>query len=69
LTINKIHERVIVEDGQIKAAKIMIANFVVDHRYLDGAKGKKMIPNFVKVFENLEAYSSKFKNEQANNSS
>jgi len=39
-----------VEDGKPKVAKVMIANFVVDHRYLDGAKGKKMIPNFLKVF-------------------
>lgn len=59
MSINKIHDKVVAKDGKLEVAKVMIANFVVDHRYLDGAKGKKMIPNFVKVFENPWAYSSK----------
>lgn len=42
----------------------MIANFVVDHRYLDGAKAKKMIPNFVKVFENPGVYSARREKER-----
>ena len=59
MTINRVHEKVVVEDGKPRLAKVMIANFVVDHRYLDGAKAKKMIPNFVKVFEDPWSYSNR----------
>ena len=52
MTASKVCDRIVVEDGKPWIAKIMVANFVLDHRYLDGAKAKKMIPNFMKVFEN-----------------
>lgn len=46
------------EKGKPVVARMMTVNFIVDHRYLDGAKAKSLIPNFLKVFENPEKYSS-----------
>lgn len=56
-------EKAIIENGKPTVAKMMTTNFIVDHRYLDGGKAKKLIPSFMKVFQNPEAYSNLHKAE------
>ena len=41
-----------VENNTVKIGTLVNANFVVDHRYLDGAKAKPILESFKEVFDN-----------------
>jgi pyruvate/2-oxoglutarate dehydrogenase complex dihydrolipoamide acyltransferase (E2) component len=47
---------VIEDDDSIKIGQVMNVNFSVDHRVVDGAKGRKFLEIFKKVMENPEQY-------------
>ena len=49
-------ERVIVENGEMKIAKIMNVMLTFDHRYLDGGAGPKMMGPVTEVWENPEKF-------------
>lgn len=49
-------ERAVVENGQIKAAKIMNMMVTFDHRYLDGAGATKMFDPIYDVWNNPAKY-------------
>ena len=56
MALNAVQEVPLVEDGKIVIGKIVHLNFAVDHRYVDGARCKKLFPAFEDVFENPEKY-------------
>ena len=49
-------ERAVVEDGQIKVAKMMNFMITFDHRYLDGAGATKMFDPIFDVWNNPAKY-------------
>ena len=56
LAINKAVKKPVVEGDKIVVGDVMQCNFVVDHRYVDGANCSKLIGIFHDVFENPEKY-------------
>ena len=54
--MNAVHDEPVAEEGKVVIAKIANVNFVVDHRYVDGAKCKHLVATFRKVFEAPEDY-------------
>ncbi len=46
IVMGKIHEKAVVEDGEIVAKPILPLYVTVDHRYLDGFHGVKMLRTF-----------------------
>ena len=50
LAINKSVKKPVVEGDKIVIGDVMQCNFVVDHRYVDGANCAKLIPIFHNVF-------------------
>lgn len=58
--INGVVKTPVVENDEIKIGEVMNCNFVVDHRYVDGAKCTKLIPAFRRVFTNPEEFMDAF---------
>ncbi|KRX06358.1 hypothetical protein PPERSA_04971 [Pseudocohnilembus persalinus] len=56
VSVGQIEEKVIVKGGEIVKAPIINLNFTIDHRFIDGAKGKKILNEFIDVMENPEKY-------------
>jgi pyruvate/2-oxoglutarate dehydrogenase complex dihydrolipoamide acyltransferase (E2) component len=52
LAMNSIAKQPVVEDGKVVVGDVMQCNFMVDHRYMDGASGTKLLVYFNEVFEN-----------------
>ena len=52
LSVNAVHKAPVVEDGKVVVGDVLNCNFVVDHRYVDGAKCTKLATAFHEVFEN-----------------
>jgi pyruvate/2-oxoglutarate dehydrogenase complex dihydrolipoamide acyltransferase (E2) component len=47
---NAVHEAPVIEDGKIVIGRVMNLNFVVDHRYIDGARAKNFTNIFTSIF-------------------
>lgn len=56
LASNAITKQPVVEDDKIVVGNVMNCNFVVDHRYIDGAHCTKLIKVFKAVFEEPERF-------------
>jgi pyruvate/2-oxoglutarate dehydrogenase complex dihydrolipoamide acyltransferase (E2) component len=52
VALNAVHEEPVIENGNIVIGKVAVANFVVDHRYVDGGRCKNLMPAFKSVFDN-----------------
>jgi hypothetical protein len=46
VALNAVQDQAVVEDGKIVVGKIANINFALDHRYVDGGKGKILFPAF-----------------------
>ena len=64
MTINKVHEKVVPQEGEMRISRVMVLNFVIDQRYLEGSQSKELIPKFIRVFEEIERYSEKGNSEE-----
>jgi pyruvate dehydrogenase E2 component (dihydrolipoamide acetyltransferase) len=52
LTVGKIKEAPVVEDGQMRVAKLMKVSLSCDHRAVDGATGAEFLQTFKALLEN-----------------
>lgn len=56
LAANAVAKKPVVEGDKIVVGDVMQCNFMVDHRYMDGANGTKVVTYFKEVFENPEKF-------------
>lgn len=53
-SLGKIHEEVIIKDGQMTIAQVVHVNFTIDERIADGIYMAKALNDFVYYMENPE---------------
>ena len=56
VSVNKVIEKPVAVNGEVKVEKVVNINFTVDHRYIDGGKAAKMVPAFERVFSEPELF-------------
>lgn len=57
VTLNSIvKEKILLKNGDYKESDVMNINFSIDHRYMDGAVGAKLIKHMKKIFDDPFAY-------------
>ena len=56
MSVCKIHEEPVIEDGKVTVGRVMNLNFVIDHRYIDGGKAKQLPKVLNDIFDEPEKY-------------
>jgi len=54
VTVNQVHEKPIIVNGEVKVGQIMNINISIDHRYIDGAGAKGILNKLTDAFANHE---------------
>lgn len=59
IAVNKVIEKPVAVDKEVRVERVVNINFTVDHRYIDGAKAGNLIRAFEKVFAQPELFITK----------